>query len=103
MHQVHAHIQKRKRKKKPSSLIKLFDKLVVVMGVVNLAATLPQVLDIWVGKNASGVSSLSWGYYSLFSTVLLFYGIAHHEKPIIATYLGAVVLYSAIFVGSIIY
>lgn len=103
MNQIHAHIEKRGRKKKPSSLIKFFDRLVVIMGVVNLAATLPQVLDIWIGKNASGVSSLSWGYYSCFSIVLLFYGIVHKERPIIATYTGAVILYSAIFIGSIIY
>lgn len=73
------------------------------MGVVNLFATLPQVLEIWVGKNATGVSSFSWGYYSFFSTVLLLYGIVHREKPIIVTYTGAVILYSAIFVGSLFY
>lgn len=64
---------------------------------------MPQVYTIWQNKDASGVSSLSWGYYSVFSTVLLFYGIVHQEKPIIATYAGAAALYAAVFIGSVIY
>ena len=103
MHQVHHHIHKRKRKAKPSKWIALFDRLVVIMGVVNLFATLPQVLEIWSGKNASGVSSISWGYYSAFSLVLLMYGLVHKEKPIVITYTGAVILYAAIFIGSVVY
>jgi len=81
----------------------LFDKLVIVMGIANLFATLPQVLVIWTGKDASGVSSYSWGYYALFSIVFLSYGILHKEKPIIASYTGSVILFSAIFVGSLLY
>ncbi len=98
MHQVHAHINKRKRKlkRKNTKLVSLFDHLVVAMGVINLFATMPQVYTIWHNQDASGVSSLSWGYYSVFSAVLLFYGIVHREKPIIATYAGAAVLYTAL-------
>lgn len=96
-------MQKRKRTTKPAKRTVFFDKLVIAMGVINLFATLPQVLDIWVGQNASGVSSLSWGYYATFTAVLLLYGLAHREWPIIATYTGGVLLYSAIFVGSILY
>lgn len=104
MHQVHAHILKRKRKnqKKTSESIIFLDKLVIVMGAVNLLATLPQVIDVWYFQNAAGVSSFSWGYYSAFSVVLLLYGFAHKAMPIIATYFGAVLLYTAIFVGSLI-
>ena len=103
MHQVHHHIHKRTRKNKSSKLTNFFDRLVVLMGIVNLFATMPQVLEVWQGKDASGVSTLSWGYYSLFSAVLLLYGIVHREKPIIVTYVGAVILYAAVFVGSIVY
>lgn len=103
MHQVHAHIHKRKRKAKNTRLIRFFDRLVVAMGALNLAATLPQVYAIWAGKNAAGVSELSWGYYSLFSLILFMYGIVHKEKPIVVTYTGSVVLYTVVFIGALIY
>jgi len=104
MSQVAVHTLKRKQsKKKTSRTTILFDKLVIIMGVANLFATLPQVFVIWTDKNAAGVSSYSWGYYALFSVVFLTYGILHREKPIIASYMGNVVLFSAIFVGSILY
>lgn len=103
MTQVHAHIHKRKHKTKQTRLIVLLDKLVVIMGIANIFATLPQVLTIWVGRDATGVSSLSWAYYSLFGLVLLSYGLLHGEKPIIATYAGSTVLYIAVLTGSIKY
>lgn len=73
------------------------------MGILNLFATMPQVYSIWHGKDAAGVSTLSWGYYTVFTAVLLLYGWVHGAKPIIAIYAGSVILYGAIFIGSIIY
>lgn len=99
----HSYSRTHKTKAKSSKRIVLFDRLIILMGIVNIFATLPQVLDIWVGKDASGVSSLSWGYYSLSAITLLIYGFMHKEKPIVATYFGASLLYCAIFVGSLVY
>lgn len=81
----------------------MLDKLVVVFGFLNGLATVPQVLEIWVGKDASGVSLFSWSYYVLFAALLLAYGIVHKEKPIIMTYSIGVVMYLAIVIGIIIY
>ncbi len=103
MTQVHAHIHKRKRKIKQTRLILLLDRLVVFMGIVSIFATLPQVLTIWIGQDATAVSSLTWAYYSLFGIVLLSYGLVHKEKPIIATYGGSTLLYIMIFIGSLRY
>ena len=104
------HIHFRKRVQRQSGAIeqvdskKLFlDRLVVVLGVLNIFATLPQVLEIWLDKDASGVSVYSWAYYTFFASILLLYGFVHKEKPIIATYLGSVLLYAAITIGAIIY
>jgi uncharacterized protein with PQ loop repeat len=33
------------------------------MSVVTMVMTIPQVLTIWVGHNANGVSLASWGAY----------------------------------------
>jgi uncharacterized protein with PQ loop repeat len=96
-------MQQRKTRKKPKKIMRIFDRVVVAMGVINLIATMPQVISVWHGKDAAGVSSLSWGYYSLFGIVLITYGIVHSQKPIIATYVGSTALYSAVFVGSLLY
>lgn len=100
---VHAHRVKRKNTKRNTKLVLFFDKLVVFMGILNLVATLPQVITIWAGKDAAGVSSISWGYYSIFSVTFFIYGLIHKEKPIIITYSGSALLYMLIFVGSLIY
>ncbi|MBL8159089.1 hypothetical protein JNJ66_01395 [Candidatus Saccharibacteria bacterium] len=81
----------------------LLDKAIIVLGLLNTVATLPQVLQIWIGRDASGVSLFSWAYYVVFAVLLLIYGIAHREKPIIVTYSGGVVCYSLIVVGIVLY
>lgn len=100
----HHHQHRRKRKGEVAKgRIKLLDKAVVVFGFLNVFATLPQVLTIYTHQAASGVSAFSWGYYTLFSALLLIYGFVHKEKPIIITYLGSSILYMLIFIGSLLY
>jgi uncharacterized protein with PQ loop repeat len=96
--QVHMH--KRKKNKKGYNIL---DKAIVCLGIANVFATLPQVAKVWGEQSAEGLSSISWGYYTIFSFALLIYGIVHKEKPIILTYIGSTILYAAIFVGSLVY
>jgi len=98
---AHLHLHKRKRSKKQR--IKFFDRFIEVLGILNVAATLPQALVIWTEQSAAGVSSISWGYYTVFSAALLIYGLVHRAKPIIITYIGSTILYFVIFVGSLVY
>ena len=79
------------------------DKLIIILGVVNIIATLPQVLLIWTEKSADGISVLSWGYYTFFAAMLLVYGILHREKPIIVNYTGGTILYGLVLIGAILY
>ena len=103
----HLHYRKRTRPqdvtKQKDWKIRFFDRLVIFLGVFNVFATLPQVIEIWAGKDASGVSVYSWAYYTFFAFILLVYGFIHKETPIIATYLGSVILYAIITWGAIIY
>ena len=63
--------------------IRLLDKIIYVVGVLGPVMTLPQVIKIFVLKDASGVSFASWFAYTIFSSVWLYYGTVHKEKPII--------------------
>ncbi len=75
------------------------EKFLRVLSVVTMLMTVPQVLSIWVGGNAGGISLLSWGAY-LFSACLWFvYGIQKRDKTIYLACIGWIVLDAAIVIG----
>lgn len=106
--QHHQHLRKRLSRKlapfpHPIRWKRHLDRAVALLGFLNVFATAPQLYEIWVEENASGVSEISWAYYTVFAFTLVIYGFAHGEKPIIISYLGSTVMYLAITIGAIIY
>lgn len=104
----HQNLRKRIHSKKepyphPSKRMAYFDRFIIVVGILNAVATLPQVLQIWIGQDASGVSIISWSYYAFGSAMFLVYGVIHKEVPIIVNYLAGMTLYVLIVVGTLIY
>jgi uncharacterized protein with PQ loop repeat len=109
---VHPHhdisIRKRIHTKKqkyphPNKAIALLDRFIIALGLFNVIATMPQLLEIWISKDASGVSAITWVYYTFFSAMLFVYGLVHKEKPIIINYSVVVIMYLGIAIGAIIY
>lgn len=73
------------------------------VSVATMLMTVPQVLTIWVGGNAAGVSLLSWTSY-LFSACLWFaYGIQKQDKTIYLACIGWVLLDAAVVIGIIVH
>jgi uncharacterized protein with PQ loop repeat len=104
LHDIRARKNRRNKKQKHShSRTELFDKAIILLGVVNIIATLPQVIQIWASQDAGGISLISWGYYSFFAAMLLIYGILHRDKPIIVNYTGGTILFSLVWLGAFIY
>lgn len=104
----HLHVRKRIHSKKeqypnPKKFIALLDKLLVVVGVLTAVATVPQLTQIWIGQDATGVSVISWAYYSFAAAMFLVYGIVHKEKPIVINYSIAVTLDLLVTIGTILY
>ena len=103
------HFYKRKKPEmrpvllKSDKLVKITDFLIYFGGVFGPLATLPQLIEIWVYQNASGVSIVSWSAYLLGAMFWLFYGLVHKEKPIIFSYGVWVILDILIIIGVIIY
>lgn len=101
------HIHRRKRAKEPYPHPEAFkrgvDIAVYVAGVVGPLMTLPQILKIWVDKNAAGVSAVSWSSYFVLSIVWLVYGVLHKEKPIIFTSAIWLVLDAIVVAGTLMY
>ncbi|MDD2823157.1 MAG: SemiSWEET family transporter [Candidatus Daviesbacteria bacterium] len=78
------------------------NKGVYCVSFLGILIVLPQTLNIWVGKNTSGVSLITWSGFLVGSLFWLFYGIIHKEKPIIFTNLAGILMNLSIIFGLIL-
>jgi uncharacterized protein with PQ loop repeat len=78
-------------------------RLLGAMSVFTMMMTIPQVLTIWVGHNAGGVSILTWGTYFFSAVLWLFFGCWQGDKNIYLPCIGWLVLDSAVILGALIY
>jgi hypothetical protein len=69
--------------------------------VFTLLITTAQVLTIWVGHRASGVSLISWSAYLVSAVMWLWF--QKHDKNIYLSYIGWLVLDAAVIVVATIY
>jgi uncharacterized protein with PQ loop repeat len=73
------------------------------MSIFTMLMTIPQVLTIWVGHQAGGVSLLTWGTYFVSAILWLWFGIRKHDKNIYLPCIGWILLDSAVILGVVIY
>jgi uncharacterized protein with PQ loop repeat len=96
---THAHINHAKKSNKHG----LLNGLVSVMAVVGPLLGLPQVFEIFVGQDASGVSLITWIGFSFYTLVFLTYGIVYKLKPVIIAQSLWFAIYSLIIIGTLLY
>jgi MtN3 and saliva related transmembrane protein len=91
-HGIH-HLHKRKRAHQklapfphPERWKRNFDRFLFVIAIIGPLNSLPQILKIYLEKNAAGISPLSFGLYMLFNIPWIIYGSVHKEPPIIIAY-----------------
>ena len=73
------------------------------MSVFTMIMTVPQVLAIWVGHQAAGVSILSWSAYLVSALLWLLFGIRRRDWNIYLPCLGWIVLDGAVIAGTVVY
>jgi len=73
------------------------------MSVFTMIMTVPQVLAIWVGHQAAGVSILSWSAYLVSALLWLWFGIRRQDKNIYLPCLGWIALDGAVIAGAVVY
>lgn len=73
------------------------------MSVFTLLMTVPQVLTIWLGHQAAGVSVVSWSAYLLSAILWFWYGLQKRDKNIYLPCVGWVGMDAAVIVGALIY
>lgn len=84
----------------PASVL---EKVLRGLSVFTMLMTVPQVLTIWVGRDAGGISLVSWVSYLVAACLWFVYGIQKRDKTIYLACVGWVVLDAAIVVGVIVH
>ena|SRR6266850_1528811 len=73
------------------------------MSIFTMLMTVPQVLTIWVGHQAAGVSIVSWSAYLLSAVLWFWYGVQKRDKNIYLPCVGWAGLDGAVIAGAFIY
>ena len=81
----------------------VFRRLLGAMSVFVMLMTIPQVVIIWFGHQAAGVSLLSWSGYLISAVLWFWFGIRKHDKNIYLACVGWIILDSAVIIGVVIY
>jgi len=104
------HLHKRKRVYEnlepyphPDKWKRFLDKLIYAVGIFTPIITIPQLAEIWLNQNASGVSIISWTGYLIAVCFWFLYGLAHKEKPIILSYGLLIIMDFFVVLGIILY
>jgi len=97
IHQKHEEYQNKDR------LNRFYDKFIYFVVIIAPIANIPQLLKVWIEKDASGVSSLSWFFFSGISISWFIYGILHKDKPILLMNAALMVIQVLIAIGAIVY
>jgi uncharacterized protein with PQ loop repeat len=79
------------------------EKVLRGLSVFTMLMTVPQVLTIWIGRDAGGISLISWVSYLVAACLWFVYGIQKRDKTIYLACVGWVVLDAAIVVGVIVH
>jgi uncharacterized protein with PQ loop repeat len=62
------------------------------LSIFTMAMTVPQILTIWVDRQAAGVSTLSWSAYLAVAVVWLWYGLRKRDANIYLPSVGWIIL-----------
>jgi uncharacterized protein with PQ loop repeat len=73
------------------------------MSIFTMLMTVPQVLTIWIGHQAAGVSILSWSAYLLSALLWFWYGVQKRDRNIYLACIGWIGLDAAVIAGAIRY
>jgi uncharacterized protein with PQ loop repeat len=86
-----------------SPKVGVLEKILRGLSVFTMLMTVPQVLAIWVGRDARNVSLISWAAYLLAACLWFVYGLRKRDKTIYLACVGWILLDVAIVVGVILY
>ena len=80
----------------------MFDKFVLVLGLVESLTTLPQLYQVWIKGQTEGVAVITWTSYCLIECVWLVYGIRQKDKAIIGSSISWGLMEALVTVGVLV-
>lgn len=86
----------------PAAAATTLEKVLRALSLVTMVMTVPQVLAVWMGPSASGVSLVSWAAYLVSACLWFVYGVQKRDKTIYVACVGWVLLDAAIVAGVIV-
>lgn len=78
-------------------------KITIIVGVISPLMTVPQIVKIYSGHTAAGVSIISWFAYALLDTPFVMYGFVYKQKPVAITYTMHLIANLIVAIGAVIY
>ena len=81
----------------------MLPQLLAGMSVFTMVMTIPQILTIWIGHRAAGVSILSWSAYLASAVLWFWFGMSKHDRNIYWPCVGWIALDAAVILGAIVY
>jgi len=81
----------------------IVEKLVNVVILVYPLTALPQIIKIWVYKNAQGVSALTWLLFLIMIIPLILYSMIQKEKKLTFMWGTWSIIYLVVIVGTLLY
>ena len=79
------------------------EKLLRGLSVFTMLMTVPQVLTVWIGRDAAGVSLVSWLSYLVGACLWFVYGFKKRDKTIYLACVGWIALDAAIVAGILVH
>jgi uncharacterized protein with PQ loop repeat len=64
--------------------------------------SVPQALTIWIGRQAAGVSLISWSAYLVSALLWLVYGLQKRDRNIYLPCLGWIAVDAAVILGVLV-
>ncbi len=95
--------QKNEAYPSPDKFKRFYDKFIYAIVILAPIVNIPQLLKIWIEKDASGVSAISWLFFSVMSVTWFVYGILHKDRHIWMMYSALIVIQAFIAIGAILY
>ncbi|HJU24173.1 MAG TPA: hypothetical protein VJ891_16835 [Casimicrobiaceae bacterium] len=86
----------------PAGRATVLEKVLGLVSLVTMLATVPQVVNVWSSRGASGVSLISWVAYLVAACLWFVHGLRKRDPSIYLACIGWIGLDAAIVIGILV-
>lgn len=83
--------------------VRFLDKVTLVAGIIGPFTVLPQVIEIFSSRDATGVSLTTWVLITIVTLPWVFYGFAHRDRSIVISFILWEVVNMLVVIGVLLY